>query len=175
MKTYSQAKQDLFVVDYLKQMKNGIFVDIAAGHPTNINNTYLLESEYEWDGISVEIDSSFNNEWTNRKTKYINANAFEVDYKKEFDAILKKHKIKTKKMNYLSLDLEPPELTNKLLHFLPLEEYKFDVLTYEHDLYRVGDRFKNDARSYLESIGYKLERDNVSNDGYPFEDWYVLK
>jgi len=73
------------------------------------------------------------------------------------------------------LDLEPPELTNKLLHFLPLQEYKFDVLTYEHDLYRVGDCFKNDARSYLESIGYKLERDNVSNDGYPFEDWYVLK
>jgi len=31
--------------------------------------------------------------------------------------------------------------------------------------------------NYLKEIkiGYKLERDNVSNDGYPFEDWYVLR
>jgi hypothetical protein len=175
MKTYSQAGQDLFVVNFLKKIKNGIFVDIAAGHPTSINNTYLLESEYDWDGISIEIDSSFNDQWKNRKTKYINANAFEVDYRKEFDEILNKHNIKDKKMNYLSLDLEPPELTNKLLHFLPLQEYKFDVITYEHDLYRVGDTFKNDARNYLENIGYKLEKNNAGSYRYPFEDWYVLK
>ena len=175
MKTYSQAGQDLFVLNFLKEIKNGIFVDIAAGHPTNINNTYLLESEYNWDGISVEIDSSFNDQWKNRKTKYINANAFEVDYRKEFDEILNKHNIKDKKMNYLSLDLAPPELTNKLLHFLPLHEYKFDVITYEHDLYTIGDTFKNDAKKYLESIGYKIEKDNAGSVGYPFEDWYVLK
>ena len=175
MKTYSQAKQDLFVINYLKEIKNGIFVDIAAGHPTNINNTYLLESEYHWDGISVEIDSSYNSEWNSRKSKFINEDAFKVDYKKEFDEILTKHNITNKKINYLSLDLEPPELTNKILHFLPLEEYKFDVITYEHDLYRVGDVFKKDARQYLESIGYKLEKDNISNDGCIFEDWYVLK
>ncbi len=175
MKTYSQIKQDLFVIEKTNGLKNGLFVDIAAGHPTSINNTFLLESEYSWDGISVEIDSSFNGEWKARNSKYINADAFSINYKSEFDLLLKKYNIKNKKMNYLSLDLEPPELTNKLLHFLPLQEYKFDVITYEHDLYRVGDIFKNDARKYLESIGYKLERDNVSNNGNPFEDWYVLK
>lgn len=174
MKTYSQCKQDLFVIEKTKQLRNGIFVDIAAGHPTNINNTYLLESEYNWDGISIEINSAFNKNWESRKTKYLNKDAFDIDYKKEFDLILDKHNLKNKKMNYLSLDLEPPRLTNELLHFLPLQEYKFDIITYEHDLYRVGDKHKIDAKNYLESLGYELAVENVSNENLPYEDWYIL-
>lgn len=174
MKTYSQCKQDLFVVEKTNSLKSGIFVDIAAGHPVTINNTYLLESDYNWDGISIELDSRFNDEWKIRKTKYINKNAFDIDYQKEFDLILAKYNITDKRMNYLSLDLEPPSLTNKLLHFLPLNEYRFDIITYEHDLYRVGDEYKINAKKYLENLGYKLEVENISNDNLMFEDWYTL-
>jgi hypothetical protein len=62
-------------------------------------------------------------------------------------------------MSYLYLDFEPPELTNKLLCFLPLQEFKCDALTYEHAFFRTRDRFKNDARSYLESYAILFGED----------------
>jgi hypothetical protein len=173
MKSYSQRQQDLFVLNSTNFLKNGLFVDIAAGSPTEINNTLLLEEDYGWDGISVEIDSRWKGEWENRKSKFINQDAFLVDYKNEFDQLLSKYNKKEKRFNYLSLDLEPPELTNKLLHILPLQEYIFDVITYEHDLYRVGDVFKNDAKSYLYNLGYVIKQENIEYGNNIFEDWYI--
>jgi hypothetical protein len=173
MKTFSQRQQDLFVLKTTNFLKNGLFVDIAAGNPTDINNTFLLESDYNWDGISIEIDSRWNIAWKERKSTFINQDAFSVDYESIFDKLLNKHNKKEKRFNYLSLDLEPPELTNKLLHFLPLEKYNFDIITYEHDLYRVGDTYKNDAKKYLYSLGYIIKEENVSHENNIFEDWYI--
>lgn len=173
--SHSQAQQDLFVLKQTNFLKNGLFVDIAAAHAIEINNTYILEKNYNWDGISIEIDSKYNESWKERKTKYLNLDAFSVDYKKIFDELLKKHNKKFKHLNYLSLDLEPPELTNKLLHFLPLNEFTFDVITYEHDSYRVGEKYKNDAKCYLTNLGYSLVSENIMNEGLVFEDWYVYK
>lgn len=174
-KSYSQSGQDLFVLEKTNFIKKGSYVDIASGHPTFINNTYLLESEYDWNGISIEMDSSWNNEWKNRKSEFINVDAFILNYDYIFDEFIKKHELKNNHFNYLSLDLEPPELTNKLLHILPLKKYTFDVITYEHDLYRVGDTYKNDAKKYLTSLGYILEKENIKTPGdyNIFEDWYV--
>ena len=62
-------------------------------------------------------------------------------------------------MIYLYLDFEPPDLTNKLLRFLPLQEYKCDALTYKLPFFRLRDRFKNDARSYLESYAILFGED----------------
>ena len=176
-KYYSQAGQDLFVLHTTNNLKNGLFVDIAAAHPININNTYILETDYNWDGISVELNPSWNELWKDRKCKFINSDAFLLDYKFLFDELLQKHEKKEKHLNYLSLDLEPPELTNKLLHFLPLDEYIFDVITYEHDFYREGDKYKKDAKEYLTSLGYILKVEDVSGGSldYIFEDWYVRK
>lgn len=173
--SYSQAGQDLFVIEKTNNLKNGLFVDIAAGDPIVINNTFLLESNYGWDGISVELDGRWNNEWKKRNSLFLNNDAFSLDYAVLFDNLLEKHKKNNKHLNYLSLDLEPPDLTNKLLHTLPLKVYTFDVITYEHDLYRVGDRFKNDAKEYLYSLGYVLEKENIEFGNNIFEDWYIRK
>jgi hypothetical protein len=77
----------------------------------------------------------------------------------KFDKTSQMHNLKIKRTSYLSLDLELPDLTNKSFHFLPLQEYKFDALTYEHDLFRVRDRFKNDSRSYFESYAIPIGED----------------
>lgn len=175
LNSYSQVGQDLFVIEKTKNLKNGLYVDIAAGHPTHINNTFLLEKDYGWNGISIELDGCWNEEWKKRKSIFLNINAFSLDYNSVFDNFLNKHNIKNKHFNYLSLDLEPPELTNKLLHFLPLQSYTFDVITYEHDSYRVGDKFKNDAKEYLQSLGYILEKENIECQNNIFEDWYIKK
>ena len=42
-KTYSQAGQDLFVMNILNYIKNGYFIDIGCNDPDIGNNTRLLE------------------------------------------------------------------------------------------------------------------------------------
>ncbi len=175
MITYSQCGQDVFVLEQTNFLKNGLFVDIAAADPIFINNTFLLERDYGWDGISIEIDSKYNESWKQRTSTFINQDAFILDYERHFDELLHKHKKSNKHLNYLSLDLEPPELTNRLLHTLPLQKYTFDVITYEHDSYRVGENLKNDAKSYLTSLGYILAKEDNKSNNHAYEDWYILK
>ena len=55
MDFYSQIGQDRLVLKYLKNKKNGTFVDIGCGFPKYINNTYLLETEFDWNGVSVDL------------------------------------------------------------------------------------------------------------------------
>jgi hypothetical protein len=54
-----QAEQDKFVLNVLKNKRDGFFVEIGSNHPVNISNSFLLESQYGWKGIMVEYDSSF--------------------------------------------------------------------------------------------------------------------
>ena len=51
-RNYSQALQDIFVLTMLNGKQNGTYVEIGGAHPTNINNTYLLEKNFNWTGIS---------------------------------------------------------------------------------------------------------------------------
>lgn len=51
---YSQLGQDLAVIDFYKEKKNGFFVEIGAVDGIDISNTYLLEKRYDWKGICVE-------------------------------------------------------------------------------------------------------------------------
>lgn len=52
--SYSQLKQDIFVLNILNKKRNGYFVDIGAGNGKFISNTYLLEKEYDWNGVLCE-------------------------------------------------------------------------------------------------------------------------
>lgn len=174
-RSYSQVKQDLFVLEKTNYKKNGTFVDIASGHPFNINNTFLLESEYNWDGLSVEIDSKWNELWETRKCNYKNADAFSLNYEQLFTELCEKNNIVDNTLDYISLDLEPASLTNQLLHVLPLNKFKFKIITYEHDAYIYGSVYKTDAINYLCSLGYSLYKENITNVGNdPFEDWFIL-
>lgn len=53
-KSKAQLKQDLFVLLETSFMKNGFFVEFGATNGVDFNNTWLLEKEYEWNGILVE-------------------------------------------------------------------------------------------------------------------------
>jgi hypothetical protein len=41
-----QSNQDRFVLNVLKEKKDGYFLEIGSNHPININNSYLLETNY---------------------------------------------------------------------------------------------------------------------------------
>lgn len=56
--SYAQLFQDIFVIFILESSSEktdgGYFVDIGATDGIGINNTYLLETKYNWNGIVVE-------------------------------------------------------------------------------------------------------------------------
>ena len=55
---YSQLNQDLWVLDILQHKQNGVFVDVGAFDGINLSNTYLLEKQYNWNGICIEANCS---------------------------------------------------------------------------------------------------------------------
>ena len=78
-----QIQQDKFVLNVLKNKKNGFFVEIGSYDPILINNSYILEKNYKWNGIMIE----YSNEWLN-DYKRIRPNSIhvindirEIDYK----------------------------------------------------------------------------------------------
>ena len=84
MDFYSQIGQDRLVLKYLKNKKNGTFVDIGCGFPKYINNTYLLETEFDWNGVSVDLIMYTEQDgltWNDcRKTKLVLNDALTIDY-----------------------------------------------------------------------------------------------
>jgi hypothetical protein len=166
---YSQSMQDMFVLSILDGKRNGVYVEVGADKPRVINNSYLLESQYDWEGVSFEIESDkvdyFN---TIRKNKCICANATKFDYKSLFDE--RKY---PKQIDYLQLDCDPPQITLECLKKLPLEDYRFSVITFETDLYAGGQDVQIEHWQILSSLGYQRVIKNIKNEGNPYEDWWI--
>ena len=77
----SQAGQESFVLDTTNNKKKGVYVEIGASHASIDSNTFILESEFDWTGISIEIDEKKCNEFNlKRKNICINADALKFDY-----------------------------------------------------------------------------------------------
>jgi len=57
--TYSQCHQDVWVLHETESKRNGYFVDFGATDGITINNTYLLETKYDWKGIVAEPNSVY--------------------------------------------------------------------------------------------------------------------
>jgi hypothetical protein len=168
-RNYSQAFQDLFVLSILNGKKNGTYVEIGGDHPINISNSYLLETEFDWVGVSLEIDSNKVEYYNSiRKNKCISVDATKADYSKLFSD----HNFSSQ-IDYLQVDIEPSWQTLKALKKIPLNQYRFSVITFETDLYKDGDESAEECHNILTEFGYKLVIKNVANEGCPYENWYV--
>ena len=166
---WSQSMQDMFVLSMLDGKKNGVYVEVGADQPRVISNTYLLETEFDWAGVSFELDGdkvSFFN--TMRRNKCICDDATEFDYKYLFEE--RKY---PKQIDYLQLDIDPAEGTLAALKKMPLDDYRFSVITYETDVYSSGADIQDEQIHILESKGYQLVAKNVKCEGNPYEDWWV--
>ena len=166
---YSQSMQDMFVLSVLNGKSNGVYVEIGADKPRVINNSYLLESQYNWTGVSFEIEKDKVDYFNSiRKNECICADATKFDYKNLFDE--RKY---PKQIDYLQLDCDPPQITLECLKKLPLEEYRFSVITFETDLYAGGQEVQKEQWEILSSLGYQRVVKNIKNEGNPYEDWWV--
>lgn len=55
----SQIFQDIFVLNELKFLRNGFYVEFGALNGVKHSNTFLLEQNYNWNGILVEPSLRF--------------------------------------------------------------------------------------------------------------------
>ena len=166
---YSQAFQDMFVLTMLNGKRNGTYVEIGGDHGIIISNTYLLESIFDWNGVAFEIDPKRAEGYASmRENQCICTDALEVNYSEVFA-----EKGFDNQIDYLQLDIDPASQTLKCLKNLPLDEYRFSVITYETDIYRDGIELAEESREIFRDYGYELIAKNISNRGVPFEDWYV--
>ena len=146
-------------------------LEIGAGNSFYGNNTALLEQQFNWTGVSLDIDEGFVNAHTQeRKNPCLLKDATKINYE-----IFLSEMGFSNEIDYLQLDCDPPEVTYKILLTIPFETHKFAVITYEHDYYCDETKsFQEKSRKYLESYGYVRIVNNISPDGErSYEDWWV--
>jgi hypothetical protein len=169
--SYSQIGQDNIVSSLCERKNGGFFVDIGCGFPTYISNTFLLENEYNWSGICLDIEDQQDPgglTWSELRPKshHLIADALTIDYEKVFAECNCPRTV-----DYLSIDLEPPDLTLECLFRIPFEKYTFNVITFETDEYREGgERRRAESRTFLAKHGYRLLQTlNRQDDVYVHE------
>ena len=164
-KNYSESYQDMFILSMLNGKRNGTYLEIGAGNSFYGNNTALLETKFDWTGVSLDIDQSFVEAFANeRKNPCLLKNALYVDYDKFLAGLDFPSTI-----DYLQLDCDPPEVTYQILLTIPFDSYKFRVITFEHDanMYFRNRAMRDAQREILDSLGYQL----VGKHSH--EDWWV--
>ena len=166
-KNYSQCYQDMFVLTMLNGKTNGLFLEIGCGDAFYGNNTALLEKDFGWIGISIDISEITINKFSQLRTsKTICADATKIEYR---DVLEKRD------YDYLQIDCDPAITSFNTLLKIPFDTHKFAVITFEHDFYSDEDSgVREKSRKYLESHGYKLVVNNISPDKFnSYEDWWV--
>lgn len=164
---YSQAGQDLFVAAVMEHKRGGLFLDIGAGKPTLNNNTFMLESELGWKGISIEQRRARTRMFQqSRKTPAFALDAITANW----ESLFSRCKI-PERIDYLSIDIDESSLY--ALTGLPWGKNRFTVITFEHGEYLCGPEYRERSRKFLFSKGYMLACGNVCHHGNCFEDWYI--
>jgi hypothetical protein len=152
----------------LNGKRDGTFIEIGAGRPFYGNNTALLERQFNWRGISIDLDERQVS--TERRTPFLIKNALEIDYAK----IIREMNLGPA-VDYLQLDCDPAEVTFEILKKIPFDEYKFKVITFEHDHYNTDKKeLRELSREFLKSKGYTLVVNDIAPDEWRnYEDWWV--
>ena len=166
---YSEAYQDMFVLSMLDGKKNGTYLEIGAGDPFYGNNTALLE-QLGWTGVGIDLDPNFVDAHNQQRSNpCVLRDATLIDYERYLTAQGLGDTI-----DYLQIDVDPADVSLKVLMSIPFETRKFAVITFEHDHYtnpKSGIREK--ARNYLKAYGYQLVGNISPDDNRPYEDWFA--
>jgi len=169
---FSQTYQDIFILAILNGKRNGTYLEIGSAKPYLGNNTALLEKSFDWTGVGIEYSEEYIQDYrNNRKNPVLHTDALSINY----EQLLSKYFPAIYNIDYLQLDIEPSKHTFEALVSMPLEKYKFGVITYEHDYYvDITKSFRDKSRRYLLSHGYELVVNDISpNEDSAFEDWWV--
>lgn len=151
----------------LNEKRDGYYVELGSGHYMEGNNTYLLETGFGWRGLAIDVDAELAAEYnSNRKNECVAVDALAFNYKKYFQ----EHNF-PKVIDYLQIDIDNQDSGSPLLALLalPLLEYRFRVITFEHDVisnYKWAQQ-RDAQREILYYLGYRL------TGHLDEEDWWL--
>lgn len=175
---YSQCNQDKFVLDILSKYSNfdnKLFLDFGCQYPIERNNTYHLENNYNYNGLSIDCDLNAINKWklSNRNPDNVKCiDLTKINIEELLDSFYGENKI----IDYFSFDLEPPLLTLDVLKKIPFNKYKFKIVTFEHDAYRDFDTVIPSRKIFFEN-GYRRIKPEITNIYWKqvsaAEDWWI--
>lgn len=173
MTYHSAHHQDEFVATLLNFKKNGYYVEIGSNDAKQQSNSYFFESQLGWMGICIDIDPVHIKTYEQRKCHFINKDATQIDYRNLFY-----EENLPARIDYLSIDTD--DSSAAIMPIIPFDNYRFSVLTIEHDMYRMGHKIRNVEREILSSFGYILLFSDVlvplgcgMGGDLPFEDWWI--
>lgn len=170
----SQAQQDRFALEIIGH--KGTYLEVGAHLPKKRSNTYNLECVFGWEGLSIELDyKKYHTAWKDCKERtnpIVWDDATLLDYKN----LCKNYGLQNK-INYLSIDIEPPENTFAALKKIINDGLSFDIITFEHDLYQSMHNYHDIACDFLIPKGYKVAVFDVyhKKESKIFETWFVSK
>ena len=168
-KNYS--RQENFTLDLLREKTNGYYVELGAFHSKECSNTYYLENNYNWSGVSFEVMEDRLREFKANRKNPCYGDALTFDYRKYFE-----ENNFPKQIDFLQVDIDNGgnEYNStyaglRALIALPLNVYRFNIITFEHDtnMYFKNSTIRDIQREILDSLGYIL----VVRDVH--EDWWV--
>ena len=169
---YSEAGQDIFALNLIG--KNGTYLEVGGFKPKSDSNTYILETQNNWRGITIEFKKELQSLWSSckeRKNRIYFEDALKFDYK----TALEENNLPLH-LNYLSCDIDPRDKTFEALKKILKEGLSFDFISFEHDDYTSDVSYHKLVSEYLIPKGYKIAVNNI----YPknkknkiFETWFV--
>lgn len=167
---------DQFVLDMLKNKRDGYYVELGAADPIDGSNTYRLEKDFGWKGVSFDYEERHANRFNElRENPCLAEDAIAFDYSKYFE-----ENNFPERIDYLQVDVDTGYSTggrplgnpgSNLLGLiaLPLNRYRFSVVTFEHDAlihYKLNS-VRDAQREIMDSLGYALVQ------RIAWEDWWV--
>lgn len=81
--SWSQGGEDLALLAYLKDIKNGSYIDVGAHHPDRFSVTRHLYQR-GWSGVNLEANPALLEEFERRRSRDINLN-FAVGVKDQYE------------------------------------------------------------------------------------------
>jgi len=174
MEDFDECNKDIIAKMAYKfngDLKNGYYIEIGAGNYKDQNNTYVLEKDHGWKGVSLDIGiklvEDFNN---NRSNICLNENALEFNWVK----YLEENNF-PKIIDFLSIDIDSDthEYANFLaLINLPLLQYKFRIIIIEHgsDIRYKFEKLRDLQRDILTTLGYSLILRGKNDDLWSLEN-----
>jgi len=167
---------EAFALEMFDYKSGGYYVELGAFHSKDQSNTYYLETDYDWKGISFEIKEDRRQEFIQNRKNPCLGDALKIDYISEFKNLSFPDRI-----DFLQIDIDQEyyghtgkprgsgaEVLLGLIS-LPLTQYRFSVIVFEHDMvnYYKNESVRDAQREVLNALDYRLVIRDVG------EDWWI--
>jgi len=168
-KNYSPRLQDMIVLTMLNGKREGTFLELGTRFADRSNNTYLLEKEFGWKGLTIEPDHRVATEYKKKRSNYyICKDPLSID----FEDLLETHSLGD--IDYLQINSKYKSY-QIVMDKIPWDLHRFKIVSFH-----IPDMNETDNTLYKNKMrqkGYTMLAGNIfyapDNDIHYHEDIWV--